>query len=115
MVVSSTVITAITSLHTAGTVDVVVTNAGGMDGRLIGGFTYVPDLAFSLTASPTTVTAGGQLTVRWTAPSGRSPLDWVGLFKVEDANTNYEGNWWEYARRDLWHRNNHGAKSAGPV
>jgi hypothetical protein len=96
MVVSSTTITATTSFHAAGTVDVIVTNPRGASSRLSGGFTYVPDLTFSLTVSPTTVTPGGQLTVSWMAPSGRSQLDWVGLFKVGDPNTDYEYYWWDY-------------------
>ncbi len=95
-VVNSTTITATTSLHAAGIVDVVVTNPGGTSSRLSGGYTYLPDLPLSLTASPTTVSARGQLTVSWTAPSGQSSLDWIGLFKVGDPNTNFEEHWWEY-------------------
>lgn len=40
-VVNSTSITALTPAHTAGTVDVVVTNTGGSSGTKTGGFTYV--------------------------------------------------------------------------
>ena len=40
VVASATSITATTPPHAAGAVDVVVTNAGGLNGRLTGGFTY---------------------------------------------------------------------------
>jgi len=50
--------------------------------------------SYSLTASPTNVTTQGSLTVSWTAPSGRPTTDWIGLFKVGDANTAY--GWWKY-------------------
>src|SRR5204862_117972 len=40
VVVSSTSITASTPAHAAGAVNVVVTNAGGQSGTLVGGFTY---------------------------------------------------------------------------
>ena len=44
-------------------------------------------VGFSLTATPATVSAGGNVTVNWTAPSGRPGNDWIGLFKVGAPNT----------------------------
>jgi hypothetical protein len=49
---------------------------------------------FSLTASPTTVSAGGALSVSWKAPAGRSPTDWIGLYQTGAANTAFL--WWTY-------------------
>src|SRR5215471_12181802 len=48
--------------------------------------------SFTLTATPSQVLPGGQLTVNWTAPSGRPTNDWIALYKVGDANTSY-GSW----------------------
>jgi hypothetical protein len=95
-IVSSTTITATTWYHVAGPVDVVVNNPRGASNRLTGGYTYLEDSTLRLTASPSSVTAGGQLTISWTAPDGRSAMDWIGLFKVGDPNTNFEQNWWDY-------------------
>src|SRR5439155_13588046 len=53
----------------------------------------VTPLIITLTASPTTVTVGGPLTVSWTAPAGRPTTDWVGLFKADGSNTRV---WWQY-------------------
>ena len=44
---------------------------------------------FTLTASPTTLAPGGTITVRWTAPNGRPPDDWIGLFIVGASDDNY--------------------------
>ena len=52
-------------------------------------------LRYALTPSTTTVLAGGQLSVNWTAPSG-GYLDWVGFFKVGDPNEAYQDGWWQY-------------------
>jgi hypothetical protein len=49
---------------------------------------------FTLTANPSTVAAGGPLSVSFTAPPGRSALDWIGLYKVGDPNRSY--GWWRY-------------------
>jgi hypothetical protein len=38
----------------------------------------------TLTASPTTVKVRGTITVQWTAPTGSSTRDWIGLYKVGD-------------------------------
>jgi hypothetical protein len=82
-------IVAQTAAHTAGTVDVVVTNPNGQSGRLTGGFTYA---VFTFTVNPNPVAPGEQLRVSWVAPGGLS--DWVALFKVGDPNKSY--GWWEY-------------------
>jgi hypothetical protein len=56
--------------------------------------TVIPSDDFSLTASPTTVAAGGALSVGWTAPAGRPPTDWIGLYQTGAANTDFL--WWIY-------------------
>ncbi|HKA19632.1 MAG TPA: Ig-like domain-containing protein [Blastocatellia bacterium] len=48
--------------------------------------------SFTLSTSQSQVAPGGQLTVNWTAPSGRPTNDWIALYKVGDANTTY-GSW----------------------
>jgi hypothetical protein len=93
VVVNSTVITATTPVDSAGTVDVVVTNPSGQSARLTGAYTY--DVV-TLTVSATLVQPGDQLSVSWVAPSGRSVVDWLGLFKPEDPSTSYENGWWQY-------------------
>ncbi len=50
--------------------------------------------SYSLTASPGTVSAGGQLNISWTAPAGRPSTDWIGLYHVGQPNTNVV--WWQY-------------------
>ena len=81
---SSTTILARPPAHDAGTVDAVVTNPGGQSGRLTGAFTYVANQDYTLTASPNTVTAGGQLSVSWTAPIG-TPTDGIILRRLGDS------------------------------
>jgi hypothetical protein len=93
--VTSATITAITPVHAAGTVDVVVTNLGGERATLTAGYTYGH---VSLTVSPNGVVSGAQLEVSWVAPSGRSPLDWIALVNLGDANEDYEHGWWQYTR-----------------
>ena len=93
--VTSTVITAMTPVHAAGTVDVVVTNPGGQSAALTGAYTFEV-ISISLTAGVNLVTPGGQLTVSWVAPSGRSGSDWIGLFKVGLPSESYENGWWQY-------------------
>ncbi|MEP7305210.1 MAG: IPT/TIG domain-containing protein [Acidobacteriota bacterium] len=85
-----------TPVHPAGTVDVVVTNPGGQRAALTGGYTF-EILSISLTARPSLVTSGDQLTVSWSAPSGWSVADWIGLFKVGVPSTSYQNGWWDYA------------------
>ena len=94
--VTSTRILATTPVHAAGTVDVVVTNPDGQRAALTGSYTF-EILSISLSASPSLVTSGNQLTVSWSAPSGRSDLDWIGLFKVGVPSTSYQNGWWDYA------------------
>ena len=43
--------------------------------------------SYSLSASPSTVAPGGNVTVTWTAPSGSSARDWIGLYGVGSSNT----------------------------
>ncbi len=45
--------------------------------------------SYTLVATPSTVAPGGQIVVSFTAPINSSPYDWVGLFQVGAANTNY--------------------------
>ena len=55
----------------------------------------------SLTASPSLVTSGGQLTMSWVAPSGRGCNgggDWVALFRVGDPDITGAAN----GHSDLW-------------
>jgi len=86
-----TVITATVPIHATGVVDVVVTNPRGQSVTRSAAYTY----AFvSIAGSPGVVAAGGQLSVSWTAPSGRTNGDWVALFKVGDPDTAYR--WWAY-------------------
>ena len=95
---ASTVITVITPVHGAGTVDVVVTNPGGQSGTLTGGYTFE---AVSVTASPSLVTSGGQLTMSWEAPSGRGCTgggDWIAIFRVGDPDITGAAN----GHSDLW-------------
>jgi hypothetical protein len=91
--ITSATITAITPVHAAGTVDVVVTNLDGQRGTLTAGYTYEH---VSLTVSPNGVVSGAQLDVSWVAPSGRPPLDWIALINLGDASESYENGWWRY-------------------
>ena len=47
---------------------------------------------YMVAASPTSVDAGASVTATWTAPSGSSAKDWVGLYKVGDPNNSF-GKW----------------------
>lgn len=49
---------------------------------------------YTLTATPGTVSAGGTINIAWTAPTGRPPTDWIGLYRIGDPNTTYL--WWVY-------------------
>lgn len=54
---------------------------------IINGFTVTPSSAgYTLTATPTNITAGDTVTVNWTAPLGSSPLDRIALYRVGAAN-----------------------------
>jgi hypothetical protein len=97
---TSTAITAMTPVHTAGTVDVVVTNPGGPSTTLTGGYTFEV-FSVSLTASPSVVTSGDQLSVSWTGPSGRGCNgggDWIAIYKVGDPDITGATN----GHSDLW-------------
>jgi hypothetical protein len=94
--VTATSIVAIAKAHSAGIVDVVVTNPGGESGRLAGGFTYV-EVPYVITSSASAVAAGATLSATWTAPIG-GPGDWVGLFRIGDASTDYTHGWWTYTQ-----------------
>ena len=85
--VSSAVITIAIPDHPPELVDVVVTNPSGETSTLSGGFTFT---VVVLTAGPSVVTTGGQLTVTWSAPPGRSTAgggDWIALFKAGDPDS----------------------------
>jgi hypothetical protein len=49
---------------------------------------------YTVTATPATVQHGSTITVNWTAPSGHSPYDWIGLYATGTANTQFL--WWTY-------------------
>ena len=98
--ITSTAITAMTPVHTAGTVDVVVTNPGGPSTTLTGGYTFEV-LSISLTASPSVVTSGDRLSVSWVGPSGRGCNgggDWIAIYKVGDPDITGATN----GHSDLW-------------
>jgi hypothetical protein len=42
--------------------------------------------SYSLTPIPTTISAGGNLTINWNAPTGSSVTDWIGLYAVGSPN-----------------------------
>ena len=55
------------------------------------------DGSYTLSATPTTVAPGATITVNWTAPSGSSSLDWIGLYPEGEAeNRNYLWPFWFY-------------------
>jgi hypothetical protein len=74
--------------HAIGTVDVVVTNPGGQRATMTSGFTFEPG-TFTVTPGANTVAPGGELSVTWTASTGR-PLDWIALFRIGAPNTSYD-------------------------
>jgi hypothetical protein len=99
-----------TPAHTTGAVDVVVTNPGGTSSTLAGGYTFVPAEAFSVTASPSVVTAGGQIKMSWVMPNGRGCNgggDWVAIFKIGDPDITGAKN----GHSDLWYDHLCGAAS----
>ena len=83
-------ITAIVPARTAGHADVVVTNPGGSGGTLPAAFTYSFDEPVTLTPSANVIDAGGEMSVSWTAPTGRTG-DWIAVFRV---GRNYEDDWY---------------------
>jgi subtilisin family serine protease len=50
---------------------------------------------YTLSASPTSVSPGGTISVAWTAPAGHSPYDWIALYPTGSPNNAYV--WWQYA------------------
>jgi IPT/TIG domain-containing protein len=103
-------IVAITPVHAAGPVDVVVTNPGGQSGTVTGGYTFVPALEVFLTASPNLVTSGSKLTMSWVAPSGRGCNgggDYIALYRVGDPDNTGAAN----GHSDLWYEHLCGATS----
>jgi hypothetical protein len=57
--------------------------------RFIGALSPPPLSPYTLTASPSTVLPGASITVNWTAPSGHSTTDWIGLYAKGAPDTNY--------------------------
>ena len=107
--ITSTAINAMTPVHTAGTIDVVVTNPGGPSTTLTGGYTFEV-VSISLTASPTVVTSGDRLSVSWVGPSGRGCNgggDWIALYRVGDPDITGATN----GHSDLWFAHVCGATS----
>jgi hypothetical protein len=56
--------------------------------------TVNPVVAYTLSASPSTVRPGGTITVRWTAPAEHATNDWIGLFAAGSPNTSYLAYQW---------------------
>jgi len=78
--------------NSAGTFTATLTvtdNNGATNSRTLGISVQPPTANYTLVATPDNVAPGGQITVSWTAPSGSSNLDWIGLFKVGTANSQY--------------------------
>jgi phospholipase C len=48
----------------------------------------------TLALSPSTVVAGGAVSISWTAPAGSSSTDWIGLYKVGAPDS--PSLWWQY-------------------
>lgn len=107
--VTSTTITATTTAHAAGSVDVVVTNPGGPSATLTGAYTFEV-LSASLSASPSLVASGEELTVEWVGPRGRDCRgggDWIAMYKVGDPDNTGATN----GHSDLWFTHVCGATS----
>ena len=107
--VTSTAITAMTTAHAAGSVDVVVTNPGGPSVTLAGAYTFEV-LSASLSASPSLATSGDELTVEWVGPGGRGCRgggDWIAMYKVGDPDNTGASN----GHSDLWFEHVCGATS----
>jgi subtilisin family serine protease len=54
----------------------------------------VGSASYTVTAAPGSLPHGSTITVNWTAPSGHSAYDWIGLYLTGTANTQYV--WWTY-------------------
>ena len=70
----------------------------GERGVVIQSPSVVPNGPFALTVSAETVTAGGSLSVSWVAPPGRSPYDWISIYKPGSRNEAYDDIWWDYTK-----------------
>ena len=83
----------------------------GRDTRLDFTAVHVTTLTgFSVTASPSFVTPGGQLSMSWVAPSGQGCSgggDWVAIFRVGDSDITGAAN----GHSDLWFTHTCGAIS----
>jgi IPT/TIG domain-containing protein len=103
-----TTITGVTPAHAAGLVSVSVINPDGDQGHLQrGGYLFG---VFSVTASPTVVASGDELTVGWVAPEGRDCNgggDWIAIYKVGDPDDTGASN----GHSDLWYDHLCGATS----
>jgi hypothetical protein len=57
---------------------------------------FVSNGPYSLSVTAQNVTARSQLSVSWVAPSGRSPADWIAIFKAGSGNEAWNDIWWDY-------------------
>jgi len=53
---------------------------------------------YVLSVSAQSVTAGSSLSVSWVAPFGRSPFDWISIYKVGARSEAYDDIWWDYTK-----------------
>ena len=53
---------------------------------------------YALSVSAERVTAGSPLSVSWVAPLGRSPYDWISIYKAGSRNEAYDDIWWDYTK-----------------
>jgi hypothetical protein len=88
---SSTAITVLVPYLPPGTFDVTVANPDAELQTLSQAFTVD---TVTISATPGTVRAGDPVTVTFSAPAGRPPVDWIGLFFDGDANEKYL--WYDY-------------------
>ena len=96
---TSVAITLSTPSHPPGVVDVVVTNPDGATLTLASAFTYE---SVSLTASPSVVATGGQITMNWLAPTGRGCVgggDWIAIYRIGDPDETGAAN----GHSNLWY------------
>ena len=78
-----------TPANGTGTVDVVVTNPDGQSVTLPAALTYN---AVTISASPTVVAPGGEVTIGWTALRSRCSLDWIAMYLLTASDFDY-GPW----------------------
>jgi hypothetical protein len=53
---------------------------------------------YVLSVSADRVTVGSPLSVSWVAPHGRSPSDWISIYKTGSRNEAYDDIWWDYTQ-----------------